>query len=162
MSVYFARLGDSDVIKIGSSQNVEKRLYQLSRQYGKMTLIREADGGVLAERWFHHQFRFNRIKGELFTFSEAMLTLHRKKKRKIEHTPVELINAIHEKYNIKFSDIARELGIPRHHLQNLRLSFGYYWRGEDYHNLRKNVIPIVDKLLVFLKTGHPNATHANP
>jgi hypothetical protein len=76
MPVYFIRSGESDRVKIGTSDNVAGRLAQLQLLVPeKLHLIREIDGGRREEAALHRHYRDRRLHGEWYLFHESMLTI---------------------------------------------------------------------------------------
>ena len=75
MSVYITKIANSNIVKIGCSQNPKGRMLSLKKAYGEMQILRIVDGDFKAERWFHTKFSDNRIKNELFLFHEDMLSI---------------------------------------------------------------------------------------
>lgn len=77
MSVYFYHLPIQNLVKIGTSKDVEQRINQLSTGCTeKGELIRVIpDLSFKAERWLHEYFAEARVKGEWFTHSSEMLTV---------------------------------------------------------------------------------------
>ena len=78
MSVYFIQSGSAEgngVVKIGHSSDPDRRIGELqSAVAAPLRLIRLLEGGHQAERAIHGMLAHLHIRGELFEFSEEMLT----------------------------------------------------------------------------------------
>ena len=78
MSVYFIQSGpsgDRGVVKIGHSANPIRRMSELqSAVADQLHIIRMLEGGQQAEQSVHQNLAHLHIRGELFEFSEEMLT----------------------------------------------------------------------------------------
>jgi hypothetical protein len=68
MSVYFAQRGD--LIKIGFSDNVPKRM----REIGRVTLLATITGPRSLERALHQAFWLDHVEGEWFSDSKPLRT----------------------------------------------------------------------------------------
>jgi len=69
--VYF--ISDGELVKIGFSLNVEKRLQQLSFEAGKpLTVLATVEGGPALERKYHEQFASYRVRGEWFRLTPEL------------------------------------------------------------------------------------------
>jgi len=77
MSIYFYHLPKQNLVKIGCSSNVNKRLNQLSTGCTEQgVLLRVIEGfGFKAEKWLHEHFKALKVKGEWFNYSEEMLSI---------------------------------------------------------------------------------------
>ena len=78
MSVYFIQSGSAEgngVVKIGHSSDPDRRIGELqSAVADPLRVIRLLEGGHQAEREVHRMLAHLHIRGELFEFSEEMLT----------------------------------------------------------------------------------------
>lgn len=73
--IYFARAGDTDLVKIGYAANVERRLAVL--QAGNplpLVLFRVLEGDRAVEGGFHRKYRSRRIAREWFSYCPTMET----------------------------------------------------------------------------------------
>ena len=77
MSIYFYHLPKQNLVKIGCSSNVNKRLNQLSTGCTEQgVVLRVIEGfGFKAEKWLHEHFKALKVKGEWFRFTEDMLNI---------------------------------------------------------------------------------------
>ncbi len=76
MPVYMIRQDDDDLVKIGWSQNVAKRIPQVQRKRdATVTVVRLLYGPRWIEPWLHKQFANLRQFGEWFVFEPEMLTI---------------------------------------------------------------------------------------
>ncbi len=72
--VYFVQLGEDGPVKIGSAVDIAKRMDQLQNGNAAPLYLRAvAPGGHAAERDFHKQFARDRLRGEWFQPSPALL-----------------------------------------------------------------------------------------
>lgn len=75
-SVYFIRLGDNGLVKIGYSIDPTRRLMSLQTGFaGALSMMRTLSGGRAAERWLHGHFASLRVAGEWFHFRHDMMTI---------------------------------------------------------------------------------------
>lgn len=90
--IYFLRNGDRGPVKIGRTNDIESRLYELRRTYGAplspIRIIYDYSG-VLMERWMHRRFVENHIRGEWFEYHEDMLTVELPSYEDIRYAPDE-------------------------------------------------------------------------
>ena len=90
MSIYFIQAGDDGPVKIGFATDVRARIKVIqTNSPEKLSLIRQIDGDVPVERWFHKQFNDRRLNGEWFSFCDEMLTILPPVIRKREKKPRE-------------------------------------------------------------------------
>lgn len=74
MTVYFVRMVDQpEQVKIGSTTSLEKRLRSIARSRGSINLFATCEGNKLEERYFQKRFMKDRIEGEWFQSSPAMM-----------------------------------------------------------------------------------------
>lgn len=77
MAIYFYHLPVQNLVKIGTSQDVDQRLKTLTTgctEHG--VLLRVIEGfSFKAEKWLHAHFKDLRVKGEWFAFSPEMLEI---------------------------------------------------------------------------------------
>lgn len=76
--IYFVRAGETDAVKIGFAQDVQRRVKAMQGDnHEVLTIIRTAIGGRQRERWYHNYFRHRRIRHlfEWFRFDPEMLTV---------------------------------------------------------------------------------------
>ncbi len=70
--VYFVRAADR--VKIGKANNVERRLRELQTSAPHaLELLAVAQGGLAEEAAYHYRFKADRLHGEWFTFSAALV-----------------------------------------------------------------------------------------
>lgn len=75
MAVYFIQAGENGPVKIGFANHIASRLASLQSCCPEtLVLLRTVDGNSAIERAYHRQFASQRLRGEWFTFHEAMLT----------------------------------------------------------------------------------------
>lgn len=75
MPVYIVRAGDTENVKIGWAEDVDRRLVTLqSGCWLPLNVVRVVDHIRQAETWFHHRFAEFHINGEWFRFHPDMLT----------------------------------------------------------------------------------------
>jgi hypothetical protein len=71
--IYFIRAGDH--VKIGYSQDAEKRMRELSTGSAhELELLHKQRGTVEDEHWLHNRFAIDRTHGEWFVLSDALRT----------------------------------------------------------------------------------------
>jgi len=77
MSVYFYHLPVQNLVKIGTSKDVTKRLAQLNTGCTEQgVLLRVIENfSFSAEKWLHSKFENLRVKGEWFKYCPTMLTV---------------------------------------------------------------------------------------
>lgn len=74
--VYFARLAECELIKIGKTGHAGRRLGQLRREYGQdFEYLTVARAGPCTERTLHFVFRAQRVVGEWFQPTQHLLDL---------------------------------------------------------------------------------------
>jgi hypothetical protein len=72
--IYFAQIGETGPIKIGTTIQLVRRLLQLkATKGGRLRILAIADGGRDMEIHFHKTFRHLHIKGEWFRPGEDLL-----------------------------------------------------------------------------------------
>lgn len=72
--VYYAQRSVDCAIKIGTSIHIDKRMSELSKDHGALTLLATEPGGVSSERNRHRQFRDIRLGStEWFAPSSSLL-----------------------------------------------------------------------------------------
>jgi len=87
MSVYFAQRKHGGLIKIGWSQTVKNRLYELHAK-----LIGAIPGNRATEHEIHERFAYLRVHGEWFEAGEDLLTYIRSEAQK--HIPDARISSV--------------------------------------------------------------------
>jgi hypothetical protein len=76
MPVYIIRAGETDNIKIGWADDVDRRLYTLQTgHYEMLQIIRIIDTAEAGEHWLHRHFSEHHIRLEWFRFHPDMLTV---------------------------------------------------------------------------------------
>ena len=77
MAIYFYHLPIQNLVKIGTSQDVEQRLKTLATGCTEIgVLIRTIeDYSFKAEKWLHAYFKHLWVKGEWFQYSDDMLSV---------------------------------------------------------------------------------------
>lgn len=74
--IYFLRAGDTDLCKIGWTNNVARRVAVLQAgNHLRLTVIRQVEGGRGSEAWLHNHFRRYRVEREWYRFHPDMLTV---------------------------------------------------------------------------------------
>lgn len=147
MSVYFITRNDLGHVKIGTSDDAQRRFVDLSSAWSTDDLVLSAviPGGYLEENVLHHRFDEEWIKGEWFRLSqriEAVITeanlkgdLHdvdwfaaavaeRRLKAEALKYPehsffVERLKRIREERGLKQADLAAMAGLPRSTVANV-------------------------------------------
>jgi hypothetical protein len=72
--VYMIQVGEHGPVKIGWTDDVERRLSGLqTANHERLRVIRLFEGGPAEERMLHKQFASQRLEGEWFTFTKEML-----------------------------------------------------------------------------------------
>lgn len=72
--IYFVYDRQNTTVKIGYTENIGRRLYQLKRSHGShLVLINILSGNRQSEKIAHEKFKGLRLTGEWFTFSDDML-----------------------------------------------------------------------------------------
>src|SRR5262245_18103667 len=71
--VYFVRRESDGAIKIGITTNLRRRLPDLRRQHGTMTLLGTVEGAANHEKLAHLVFADSRLDGEFFQPSPALM-----------------------------------------------------------------------------------------
>lgn len=75
--IYFVRAGEDGPVKIGTANNVRRRMMLLQAgNAAALVLLREVDGSHREETWMHHHFRPLRIRAEWFLYDPSMLTIN--------------------------------------------------------------------------------------
>lgn len=76
MPVYFAQAGENGPIKIGFATNVVRRMWELQvNSPDRIQALGTIEGDQTAERALHRRFSEDRISGEWFRPSSALLSL---------------------------------------------------------------------------------------
>ena len=76
MAVYFIQAGEGGPVKIGTSEDVERRLRGLQMaHWAELRLIRTLPGSFIEERWLHWYFALNHLRSEWFIYCPQMLTI---------------------------------------------------------------------------------------
>lgn len=76
MAVYFIRAGDNGPVKIGTSEDADRRLRNLQMSHwSELRLIRQIPGSFIEERWLHWYFAINHLRSEWFVYCPQMLTI---------------------------------------------------------------------------------------
>ena len=76
MPIYIIRAGADGLVKIGLTQDPDKRLRDLqSGSPAPLTILRLIEGGYETEAWLHRHFAARRQHGEWFTYSDEMLSI---------------------------------------------------------------------------------------
>jgi len=77
MAIYFYHLPVQNLVKIGTSQDVDQRLKTLTTGCTEDgVLLRVVEGfSFKAEAWLHSHFKDLRVKGEWFQYSDEMLSI---------------------------------------------------------------------------------------
>lgn len=76
MTIYFAKAGETNFVKIGYAVDLARRVptLQVGCPY-RLEVIRSLPGGLRTEAWLHEHFAKRRVRAEWFTFCEEMLTV---------------------------------------------------------------------------------------
>ncbi len=76
MPVYVLKAGDTDMVKIGWTDDIEARVRDLQCAHWEvLKVIRTIDGFPWVERAMHRKFSAQRVLGEWFRFDQEMLTV---------------------------------------------------------------------------------------
>ena len=72
MSVYFVETADKELVKIGHTKDIEKRIKELRHWGPTLRLIGYVDGGLETEQAIHARWGGLRTKGEWFRQSDEL------------------------------------------------------------------------------------------
>lgn len=73
MTVYFiAKVDDPETVKIGSTEDLDRRLTNLATFHGPIELLAQCDGSKDAEHSFHQIFKESWIEGEWYSRSPLL------------------------------------------------------------------------------------------
>lgn len=79
MSVYFCRPIDrTDMLKIGTTEDIDARLTALASQVGPIELLAVCDGGTEVDGTFHRMFAESWLEGEWYRESDLLLSVVQK------------------------------------------------------------------------------------
>lgn len=137
MSIYFMQCGGvAGPIKIGSSYRPSQRLiaFQMGCPY-PLSIIREIDGYLEGERWFHSYFEALNIHGEWFRYSPDLLTVCPPKNIETRGDKIMKLRA----EGLTFKAIGEQLGMSAAYANLLYLGNGGMkntkaWRRTDNTN----------------------------
>jgi hypothetical protein len=120
MPVYLVRAGETDMVKIGWADEVQRRIEGLQiGHYLELHLLRTWPGRRGVEWWLHQRFADHRVRSEWFRFIPEMLTIELPSDTTL-YLGVEfadkkesMIAALHSMPDVTYPEIADKLGIPR-------------------------------------------------